>query len=156
MAPLECPNKRWSLHKGNQDENCHCQTNIWQNNITYHSWQASQTLNSRRNWLGVMFGALYYVAQWSGNYEYFRTEIFEELWNVVLEENGEDKIIRESNKWPYAILHRKPNWISHILRRNYLRHDAFEKQKSEVKGLGRTRTQVRFLMIWETEKDIGS
>ena len=24
-------------------------------------------------------------------------EVFEELWNVVLEENGEDKMVRESN-----------------------------------------------------------
>jgi len=26
-------------------------------------------------------------------------EVFEELWYMVLEENGEDKIVRENNKW---------------------------------------------------------
>ena len=34
-----------------------------------HSWQASLTLNSRRNWLGVMFGALLFMAQRSGHQE---------------------------------------------------------------------------------------
>ena len=27
-------NKRWLLHKGNQDENCHCQRSFQQKNIT--------------------------------------------------------------------------------------------------------------------------
>ena len=37
------------------------------------------------------------------------------------------------------ILHRKANWISHILRRNCLLHDG---QMTEVKGVGRIRTQL--------------
>ena len=32
------------------------------------------------------------------------------------------------------ILHRKVNWIGHILRRNCLNHDAIEGQMTEVKG----------------------
>jgi hypothetical protein len=36
---------------------------------------------------------------------------------------------------------RKANWISHILRRNCLLHDAIEGQMTEVKGVGRRRTQ---------------
>ena len=37
-------------------------------------------------------------------------------------------------------LHRKTNWIGHILRRKCLFHDAIEEQMMEVKGLGRRRT----------------
>jgi hypothetical protein len=29
----KCANKRWLLHKGNQDENCHCQRSILQENV---------------------------------------------------------------------------------------------------------------------------
>ena len=38
------------------------------------------------------------------------------------------------------ILCRKPNWIGHILRRNFLLHDAIEGQMTEVKGVVRTRS----------------
>jgi len=37
------------------------------------------------------------------------------------------------------ILHRKANWIGHILRRNCLLHDAIEGQIMKVKGVGRRR-----------------
>ena len=40
------------------------------------------------------------------------------------------------------ILRRKTNWIGHILRRNCLLHDAIEGQMTEVKGVGRRRTQL--------------
>ena len=40
------------------------------------------------------------------------------------------------------ILHRKANWIGHILRRNCLLHDAIEGQMTEVKGVGKRRTQL--------------
>ena len=39
------------------------------------------------------------------------------------------------------ILHRKVNWIGHILRRNCLIHDAIEGQMTKVKGV-RRRTQL--------------
>ena len=39
------------------------------------------------------------------------------------------------------ILHGKPNWIGHILRRNCHLHDAIEGQMTEVKAAGR-RTQL--------------
>ena len=39
-------------------------------------------------------------------------------------------------------LRRKANWIGHILRRNYLLHDAIKGQMTEVKGVGRKRTQL--------------
>ena len=40
------------------------------------------------------------------------------------------------------ILRRKTNQIGHILRRNYLLHDAIEGHMTEVKGLGRRITQL--------------
>ena len=40
------------------------------------------------------------------------------------------------------ILRRKGNWIGHILRRNCLLHDGIEGQMTEVKGVGRRRTQL--------------
>ena len=40
------------------------------------------------------------------------------------------------------ILRRKANWIGHILRRNGLLHDAIEGQMTEVKVVGRIRTQL--------------
>ena len=48
-------------------------------------------MDSGKNWLGVMHGALLYMAQRPG------VEVFGELWNVVLDEDGEDKMVRESN-----------------------------------------------------------
>ena len=41
-----------------------------------------------------------------------------------------------------VILLRKANWIGHILRRNCFLHDAIEGQMTEVKGVGRRRTQL--------------
>ena len=35
----------------------------------------------------------------------------------------------------------KANWVGHIIRRNCLLHDAIEGQITEVKGVGRRRTQ---------------
>ena len=40
------------------------------------------------------------------------------------------------------ILRRKDNWIGHILRRNWLLHDAIDGQITEVKVVGRRRTQL--------------
>ena len=40
------------------------------------------------------------------------------------------------------ILHRKANYIGHILRRNCLLHDAIEGQMMKVKGLERKTTQL--------------
>ena len=40
------------------------------------------------------------------------------------------------------ILRRKANWISLILRRNCILHDAIEGQIMEVKRVGRRRTQL--------------
>ena len=40
------------------------------------------------------------------------------------------------------ILRRRANWIGHILRRNCLLHDVSEGQMTEVKGVGRRRTQL--------------
>ena len=40
------------------------------------------------------------------------------------------------------ILRRKANWIGHFLRKNCLIHDAIEGQMTEVKGVGRRRTQL--------------
>ena len=40
------------------------------------------------------------------------------------------------------ILRRKANWIGHILRRNCLLHYIIEGQMTEMKGVGRRRTQL--------------
>ena len=40
------------------------------------------------------------------------------------------------------ILRRKGNWIAHILRRNCLLHDAIDGDTTEMKGVGRRRTQL--------------
>ena len=73
---------------------------------------------------------------------------------MVLEENREDKMVKKCNEQVlertsigekttplHNILRRKANWVGHILRRNYLLHDAIEGQMTEGKGVGR-RTQL--------------
>ena len=49
--------------------------------------------------------------------------------------------LREDRELLNNILHRKVYWISHILRRNCLLHDAVGGHMMEVKGIGRRRTQ---------------
>ena len=73
---------------------------------------------------------------------------------MVLEENGKikwsEKVtnervlgrIGERRTLINNILRRKANWVGHIARRNYLLHDAIEGQMTEVKGVGRRRTQL--------------
>ena len=55
------------------------------------------------------------------------------------------------------ILRRKANWIGHILRRNCLLQDAIEGQMTEVKGVGRIRTQflddLRNRRYWELKEE---
>ena len=74
-------------------------------------------------------------------------EVFGELRNAVLEENGEDIMVREvtneileriGEKWTLlnSIIRRKASWIGHILTRNCLLHDVIEGQ---IKGIGRRR-----------------
>ena len=58
------------------------------------------------------------------------------LTNQVLETIGKERVLLNN------ILRRKANWIDHILRRNCLIHDAIEGQMTEVKGVGRRRTQI--------------
>ena len=59
----------------------------------------------------------------------------EKVNNQVLKRIGEKRTL--VNK----ILCRKPKWIGHILRRVYLLRDAIEGQITEVKVVGRRRTQ---------------
>ena len=65
---------------------------------------------------------------------------------MVLEENGEDKMVRESNEQVLErigekkshinnILRRKANWIDHILRRNCLQGDGSERSRKENTAL---------------------
>ena len=56
----------------------------------------------------------------------------------VLDRIGEKRTLLNN------ILRRKANWVSHILRRNCLLHDAIEGQMTEVKGVGR---RTKFLMV---------
>ena len=45
---------------------------------------------------------------------------------------------RGENRTPLNnILHRKPNYIGHIARRNFFLHDAIEGQMTELKAIGR-------------------
>ena len=81
-------------------------------------------------------------------------EIFGELQNIVLEQNGEDKMVSEIKQQrsflTYRregthlnnILRRKANRIRHILRRNFLFHDVIEGQVTEVNGIGSRTTQL--------------
>ena len=70
---------------------------------------------------------------------------------MVLEENEKDKMARETNEQVHRgekrkllnnILRRKANRIGHILRRTCLLHNVIEGQMTEVKGVGRRRTQL--------------
>ena len=54
----------------------------------------------------------------------------------VLDRTGEKRTLLNN------ILRRKVNRIRHILRRNCLLHDAIEGNMTEVKGVGRRRTQL--------------
>ena len=53
-------------------------------------------LHSGRNWLGVMFRALLYRLL-DLDIKNIGADVFGDLRNVVLEENGEDKMVRGSN-----------------------------------------------------------
>ena len=69
----------------------------------------------------------------------------------VLDRIGEKRTLLKN------ILRRKANWIGHILRTNCLLHDAIEGQMTEVKGVGRTRTQLlddlRNRCYWEPKEE---
>jgi hypothetical protein len=54
----------------------------------------------------------------------------------VLERVGEKRTLLNN------FLRRKANWIGHILRRNCVLHDVLEEQMTEVKEVGRRRTQL--------------
>ena len=54
----------------------------------------------------------------------------------VLDHIGEKRTLLNN------ILRRKANWIGHVLRRNCLLHDAIKGQMTEVKKVGRRRTQL--------------
>ena len=54
----------------------------------------------------------------------------------VLERIGEKRTLLNN------ILRRKPNWISHILKRNCPLHDVIEGHLTDVIGVGRRRTQL--------------
>ena len=67
--------------------------------------------------------------------------VFGELRNMALEENREVlERIGEKKTLLNNILRRKANWFGHILRRNYLLHDAIEEHMTELKGVERRRT----------------
>ena len=82
-----------------------------------------------------MFAAVHYMAQRPGHYENWSGSIWRV--SVVLEKNGEDKMVRESTNEVLRrigekatlvnnILSRKANWFCNILRTNCLLHDATE------------------------------
>ena len=58
------------------------------------------------------------------------------MYEQVLDRIGENRTLLNN------ILHRKVNWIRHIMRTNCLLYDAIEGQMTEVKGVGRRRTHL--------------
>ena len=85
---------------------------------------------------------------------------------MVLEENGEGKMVRtneqildrigEKRTLLNNILRRKANCIGHILRIISFLYDAIEGQMTEVKVVGRIRTQIldglRNTRYWELKE----
>jgi hypothetical protein len=65
---------------------------------------------------------------------------------VLKEHTGEKRILLN------RVLHRKANWIGHILRWNCLLHDAIEVQVMEVKGVRRRRRMQLFCFVLENRK----
>ena len=63
-------------------------------------------------------------------------------WLEILTNEQVIECIGEKRALLNSTLCRKVNWIGHILRRNCLRHDAIDGQMTEVKGVGRRRTQL--------------
>ena len=87
-------------------------------------------------------------------------KVFEELRNVVLEESGEDTIVRGSNErvlehigekmaLVYNTLRRKVNWVGYITNKlkyikiNFLLHDIIVGHMTDMKGVGRRRRRRR-------------
>ena len=104
-----------------------------------------------------MIEPLLYMAQRPVHFK-IGAEVLGEFRNVVLEDS---ECYMEKIKWCKKVtnkqvlarigkkrtrlsnmLRRKANWIGRILRRNCLLHDATEGQMTEVKGVGRRRTQL--------------
>ena len=56
--------------------------------------------------------------------------------------NEQGDRIGEKRTLLYNILLKKATWIGHILRRNCLLHDSIEGQMTEMKEVGRRRTQL--------------
>ena len=63
-------------------------------------------------------------------------------WSEKITNEEVIKIMGEKRTLLNNILHRKANWIDHILRRNCLLHDATEGLMMEVKVVGKRRTQL--------------
>ena len=66
----------------------------------------------------------------------------------ILERRGDKRTLLNN------ILHRKANWIGHIMRKNCLLHDAIEGQMTEVKEEEWEEEEHSSLMIWETEMKV--
>ena len=62
------------------------------------SWHASEILNSGRDWLDVKLEHCFVCLRDLDNRK-IGVKVFRELRNVVLEENGEDKMVRAIRKF---------------------------------------------------------
>jgi hypothetical protein len=67
-----------------------------------------------------------------------KTKRAEKTTNELGLERIEAKKILQNN-----ILHREVYWIGHMLKRNFLRHDAIDGQMKEVKGKRNKKTQLK-------------
>jgi hypothetical protein len=115
-------------------------------------------------WLGVMFGALFYMArtlrklQWKYlvSFEMWCWMRMEKLkWSEKVTNEQVLERIGKKRTLPNNILRRKVNWICHILRRNCLLHDTIEGEMTEVKGVGRRR-RIELLDDMRNKKILGA
>ena len=134
---------------GNQYQNFHDQSSIWQQTTIFKK-QAKQWTRKKL----VRFYLEHCIVWFRGlETKKIRAEVFGELWNVVLKENAKDKMAKGSNwrtiserlgekrRLQHNILIRKANWTGHATKNKCL-HDDTNVQTTEVKGEGRTRTQL--------------
>ena len=128
------------MHKENQDENCHYQRSF---NTTISLFKSKLNIEFKKKLVRcyVWSIALYGSETWAQRkLERKYLENSEMLcWRRMEKIKWSEKVTNEQvlerigEKRIHSILCRKANWISHILRRNCLLHDAIEGQTQKWK-----------------------
>ena len=91
QIPWKSVNERWFLYKGIPDEDCRDQKSIKKSPLTNEL-----NIASKKNWNGVMFGALLIWLRDVG-IKKIRAEIFGKLQNSMLMENIKYKMTEKIN-----------------------------------------------------------